>query len=301
MIPRSAVDDVDANGDTTLSWAVKRRDSDSIRQLLLCGSDPEHVDLYGLSPLCLAVSSGDVAVVQLLLAAKVNVNVKDIEGGTALSLAAVCNKKTTIMELLLDHGVNIENQDTHGQRPLHIAVRSNRPVHVQILLDRGANINAADESGMTALLFGVSYNVYESLSVLLRNEALEIDGKDSAGSSMLDYAACYGDLETLHLLHSSRHIKRIDLDGSIALNYAEWRRDNNEGWSLWAIKPPDKDPQLWYSAFEALWNSIVEAQQRDLEGDPVAHEWAFEEEPRDDDEDSVVWEEAQEDLGGSIA
>ena len=297
MIPRSAVDDVDANGYTALSWAVKSRDSDSVRQLLLCGSDPEHGDLYGWTPLVVAVLSGDVIVVQLLLAAKVDVNSKDIFGSTALSLTSLYHGDTTIMELLLAHGASIEDQDNDGQRPLHVAVHSNRPINVQILLDRGANINAADRFGITALMFGVTYNAHESLRVLLRDEALEFDGKDSHGDCVLYYAACYGDLKTLGLLQSSRHIKRLDLDGSEDLGYAVWRRDNNQAWSLRTVATPDKDPRFWYSAFEALWDSIVEAQRRDLEEDPEAGEGVVGEEPTDDDEDPVVWEDAPEDLG----
>ena len=272
MIPRSAVDDVDANGDTALSWAVKRRDSDSVRQLLLCGSDPGHGDLYGTTPLHLAVWSRDIAVVQLLLAAKVDVNSKDIWGTTAISHTTIYNGDTTILEALLAHGAIIEDQEIDGRRPTHQAVYSNRPIDVQILLDRGANINAADRSGMTALMVGVMYNAHESLRVLLRDEALEFDGKDSRGNCVLDYAALHGDLETLDLLQSSRHIKRLDLNGSKALDYAVWRRDDNQAWSLWVIASPDKDPRLWYSAFEALWDSIIEAQQRALEGDPEADE-----------------------------
>ena len=309
MIPRSAVDDVDANGDTALSWAAKRRDSDSVKLLLLCGSDPGHVESSGRTPLHLAVWSGDVAVVQLLLAAKVDVNSKDIWGETALSLTAFYGGDTTIMELLLAHGASIEDQNNDGRRPLHVAVYCNRPINVQILLDRGANINAGDRFGMTALNFGVMCNAHESLRVLLRDEALEFDGKDSRGDCLLDYAAWYGDLETLDLLQSSRHIKRPDLSGSKTLGDAVWRRDNNQAWSLRSIATPDKDPRLWYSAFEALWDSIAEAQQRDLEGDPEADEWTTEEELTDDaedsdpdsDSDSHVWEDAQEGLHGSIA
>ena len=304
MIPRSAVDDVDANGDTALSWAVKRRDSGSVKQLLLCGSDPEHVDSSsGRTPLHVAVRPGDVAVVQLLLAAKVDVNSKNIWGATPLSLAACNHGDTKIMELILAHGASIECQDSGGFTPLHYAASYNRPTNLRILLDRSANINAATKCGKTALMLGVSWNAHEALRVLLRDEALEFNVKDSVGDSVLDCAALWGDLETLDLLQASRHIKGLDSDGSKALGYAMWRRDDNQAWSLRMMKPPDNDPQLWYSTFEVLWCSIPGAQRRDLEGDPEPGEGFGEEELTDDaeDSDSHVWEDAQEDLDESLA
>lgn len=312
MIPRSAVDDVDANGDTALSWAVRRRDSGSVKQLLLCGSDPGHVDSSSRqTPLHLAVWLGDVAVVQLLLAAKVDVNSKDIWGATPLSLAACNHEDNKIMELILAHGASIECQNNDGFRPLHYAAYYNRPASLRILLDRSANINAATKSGMTALMLGMTYNAHEALRILLRDEALDFNVKDSVGDSVLDHAALWGDLETLDLLQASCHIKGLDLDGSKALGYAMWRRDDNQAWSLWMIKPPDNDPHLWYSTFEVLWYSILGAQRRDLEGDPEPGEGFVEEELTDDaedeltddaeDSDSHVWEDAQEDLDESLA
>lgn len=304
MIPRSAVDDVDANGDTALSWAVRRRDSGSVKQLLLCGSDPGHVySSSGETPLHLAVRLGDVAVVQLLLAAKVDVNSKNIWGATPLFLATYSREDTKILELILAHGASIECQDNDGFRPLHYAAYFNRPANLRILLDRSANINAATKSGTTALMLSVTYNAHEALRVLLRDEALEFNVKDSVGESVLECAALQGDLETLDLLQASRHIKGLDSDGSKALGYAMWRRDDNQAWSLGMMKPPDNDPQLWYSTFEVLWYSIPGAQRRDLEGDPEPGEGFVEEELTDDAEDSDphVWQDAQEDLDESLA
>lgn len=52
-----------------------------------------------------------------------------------------------------------------------------------------------------------------------------------------------------------------------------------------------------YSAFEALWNSIVKAQQH---VNLVARSCVVEGEQTDDDGDAEVWEDAQESLDGSL-
>lgn len=284
MTPRSAVDDVDATGSTTLFWAVQRGDYDAVRKLLLCGSDPGHVNSFGRAPLYEAVDGGDVACVRLLLEANADVNSKDFEGNTALHLAAQ-RRNTTLIELLLSCGAIIESQNTLGYRALHCAVWYDIPPNLRLLLEGGAKINAATNLGMTPLMFGVLWNAHEALKVLLREEALECNSKDFDGYSVLDYAALGGDLETLHLLQSSQLMKTADLDDGKALGYAMWRRDNNEARSLGAVRAMDEDSLLWYSAFEALWDSIVEAQQRDLEVDSEEWERSVEEALTDDDDD----------------
>ena len=303
MTPRSAIDDVDANGNTALSWAVRYSDCDSVKKLLLCGSNPGHVDLYGKTPLHHAVYQGDLAIVQILLAAKADVNCGDIDGATAMHEASSMQNGTTVMECLLSNGASIESQTRHGFRPLHWAVYSNIPMYCHFLLEKGADINAASQEGRTVLMDGVTYNAHETLRLLLREEALECDRKDYKGNSVLSYAAACGDLETIHLLQSAPQIKKLNLDGDWALEYAQSRRDNNEAHARWRLRPPDEDPLVWYSAFEALWNSIVEAQQQDLDG---GSEVGFIEGERmdddddDDDEGQVPWEDAQESLDGPL-
>ena len=260
------------------------------------------MDLAGRSPLHHAVFLRDNTIAQLLIAAKADVNSKDFDGLTALQLAASSQMDTRITELLLSHGASIESHDMKGCRALHHAVHRNSPTILRLLLERGANINAVNTTGITALILGVMDNAHEALKVLLHEDALECSVTDSDGRSVLDFAAWHGDLETLSILRSSsRQMKKFNLDDSKALDIAVWRRDNSEVHALrWAMLP-DKDPRLWYSAFEALWNSILEAQQRDLEEDPEVGEGSAREElTDDDDDDSGIWEDAQEDLDGPL-
>lgn len=258
MTLRSEVDEIDTTGNTALSWAVMRGDYNTVESLLLCGSDPGHSNSEGQTPLHIAVSGCDIACVQLLLVAKADINARDILGATALHGAARV-KNTKLIELLLSHGARIESQHNAGFRPLHEAVYNNVPANSQLLLDRDAKINATTKLGMTALMFGVMFNAHGTLKLLLPQGALKWCCEDSQGLSVLNYAALYGDLDTLHLLQSSRGMKAVHVKDNEALNCAIRRRDDNAAWSVWAIRPVDKDPLAWYSAFEALWNSIVEA------------------------------------------
>ena len=101
-------------------------------------------------------------------------------------------------------------------------------------------------------MLGVMYNAHEALKLLLREETLDYNCKDRDGNSVLDFAAIFADLETLYILQSSRKLKTVDLDVEHALGYAVQRRDHNETQSISMLKPMDKDPRAWYSAFRAL-------------------------------------------------
>ena len=289
VTPRSAINNVDATGCTALSWAVQCCDRDCAEQLLLRGSDPGISDLSGRNPLHYAVSSGDVALTQLLVDANADVNSREMNGVTVLHMAANLEEGTTIIDLLLSHGASLASEDNEGFRALHRAAYNNNPETVQLLLDRGANINAANKFGTNTLMSSVFANAHEALRLLLRAETLDCTVKNSNGRTVLDLVAVHGDTETLHILRSSSKMKSINLRDSKAQALAVWRKENDKN---------QKDSLLWYSAFEALWNSILEAQQRDLEGSPECDDRVIRGE---DDEDADVWEDAREDVDGSLA
>lgn len=282
MTPRSAINNVDATGCTALSWAVQCCDRDCAELLLLRGSDPGIVDLSGRNPLHYAVSSGDVAITQLLVAANADVNSREMNGVTALHIAASLEEGTPIIDLLLSHGASLDSEDNEGFRALHRAVYSNNPKTLQLLLERGANINAANKFGTNALMSGVFASAHEALRLLLHNKTIDYTAKNSNGRTVLDLVALHGDTGMLHLFRSSgKKMKSINLRDSEASDLAVWRRNNDKS---------QKDPLLWYSAFEALWNDILEAQQ----GDPESDDRVIGGELTEDDEDADVWEDARE-------
>lgn len=52
------------------------------------------------------------------------------------------------MELLLDHGADLEEPNDEGYTPLMEASREGHHYVVELLLDRGANVNAKIDDGI---------------------------------------------------------------------------------------------------------------------------------------------------------
>jgi tetratricopeptide (TPR) repeat protein len=105
-----------------------------------------------VSPIVEAVSNGNKAEVEVLLARGADVNVKDHRGRTPLFFAAA-NKAGTkdMVELLLARGADINAKDVDGETPLHYAPFSRQKDIVELLLIKGADVNAKSNSGHTPL------------------------------------------------------------------------------------------------------------------------------------------------------
>ena len=266
--PRSAIDDTDYGGRTILAWAAYQGDEDAVKALLSCGADPNHRDVGGRTPLHISIYANTPESLRLLLDTKADVHIKDNDGETALFEAVRVKDETAFLELLLAHGADIECSSNFHWTPLQLAVKENHPKLVSLLLGKGANINASMPNGSTAFHFAIVHNSSAVLKTLLDDPGLEYERKLKDGSTAIHKAALFSDLETLKILQAA-NLSNIDLDavsvnGHTALDFARWRRDNNEEWANFAIEPVDEDPEAWYKAFKELINSIRVLQGNDV-------------------------------------
>ena len=266
--PRSAIDDTDYGGRTVLAWAAYHGDEDAVKALLACGADPNHRDVAGATPLHMSIYANTPECLRLLLNAKADVHIKDKDGETALIEAVRAKDETDFLELLLAHGADIECTNNLGWTPLQSAAKNSQPKQVSFLLAKGANINASLPNEFTTFHSAIMYNSSAVLKILLDDPGLEYERKLKSGSTAIIFAAEYSDLETLEILQAANlsniDLDAVDADGLTALDFARWRRDNNEAWANCAVEPLDEDPKAWYEAFKELINSIRVLQGKDV-------------------------------------
>ena len=86
---RPDVDEKDATGRTTLSWACQRGDPLTVSRLLKCGANPNMSDLRGRTPLHWATQSSSIESMSFLLAAKADMGLHDRDGRTPLALCSI--------------------------------------------------------------------------------------------------------------------------------------------------------------------------------------------------------------------
>ena len=127
------------DGLTPLHNAVSADDIAGVKRLLASGADAKAATTLGhVTPLALAATNGDAAIIQALLNAGAAVDVANSDGDTPLMLAAASGDPDAI-KVLLDHGAAINAKEpVRGETPLMFAAGRNRAEAVKLLIARGA-------------------------------------------------------------------------------------------------------------------------------------------------------------------
>ena len=88
----------------------------------------------------------DPAVIQALVDAGADVDVKNDDGDTPLHRASLLNENLAVIQALMDAGADVHAKDNHGSTPLHAAALGNENLAViQALMDAGADVHAKDK------------------------------------------------------------------------------------------------------------------------------------------------------------
>jgi hypothetical protein len=145
------VNPFDVMGMTALHTAASQGLLDDVRELLDKGADVNARSKWeGYTPLQAAAEANSYHVVELLLARKAEVNVKDNFGRTPLHSVAK-GGSLDIARLLLDKGAEVNATDVAGDTPMHAGAAAGQEPIVLLLLSKGANVNAKNQLGTTPL------------------------------------------------------------------------------------------------------------------------------------------------------
>lgn len=140
---------VDSNrsGAAVLYWAVKDSQEKTVEFLLRNKADIKQICVNILAEAC---ERQNEKIVKMLLDYGVDVNEEDATGRTALYAAAYYNNAVPIIQMLLDAGANIDKQEKQdGHTALHRAIYWNRFPIVQVLVENGADTNIRNHRGET--------------------------------------------------------------------------------------------------------------------------------------------------------
>lgn len=150
-------------GKTALHLAAMSKKSSQITAMLLkANADVNALDDLLNTPLLLAINRhSDIELVNSLLNAKANVNVKNVNGHMPLH-AATTNLKVAHKLLLLNAQVNSKNNS--GDTPLHSAVSGLQTEMIEPLLEAGANFDLKNKGDKTAIEILEGYLTIDNLS-----------------------------------------------------------------------------------------------------------------------------------------
>lgn len=169
-------------------------------------------------------SHGYSVVAKALLDGGIRVNALSANGRTALHEAASIFPAGHVIDHLLDAGADIDMKDAiMGRTPSMYAVVRENLKAMRTLLDRGANTALKDYLGRTALWMAVEFKTIRILRMLLEHSADMVDVPDSYGSTPLSVAARHGSNEILEILlsHPSVNIASADCFGRSVLYWVK--------------------------------------------------------------------------------
>lgn len=125
-------------------------------------------DTTGSYPIHYAASYGFGPMVEAMLSLE-GASVKDSNGRTALSWAAICGHSSTLALLATSQPELLDVPDETGATPLMLALLGKHLECAHFLLDRNAACDKADESGDTALHIAAEVGDVPMVQRLLRN------------------------------------------------------------------------------------------------------------------------------------
>lgn len=158
-----------------------------------------HGSLRSARPLQIAAYYGHTGIAELLLKYGASTDATDDFGVAAIHFAVASETdQTSMVELLLDHGANVQAVNWHLQSPLIYAACFGRPKVLKLLIDRGADVHARAEWHSTVFHQLTKVGSVPMIQYLLMGAEDDCLGfEDAQGWSPISVLLAYGSWEEI--------------------------------------------------------------------------------------------------------
>lgn len=146
-------------------------------------------NIDGWTALMYACYYGKVDVVDRLLdVGDCDINCKNLYGNSPLSIAVERNY-IEIVDKLIIHGANYYEERGHGYSLLHLAVSQNYQEMVLRIISLGVDINKQNNDGNTPLMIAARLRSHKNIVKILMDNGADVTIKNKFGEAPIDYSS----------------------------------------------------------------------------------------------------------------
>lgn len=147
--------------------------------------------------LMVSVSSNNIAQAKQILSLGTDPNTVENATSATPLFTAIANNNPQMVQMLLDHGADVNQVNEKGSYPIHEAASGNAFVGdskyranemIQTLIEHGADVNQKNAKGQTALMLACKAGRAETL-VFLLNKNATTSIQDEKNKTVADYAS----------------------------------------------------------------------------------------------------------------
>ena len=165
------VDKQDSEGRSALYLAVESGMVEIVDMLLKSNANLVTKTFQGNTPLHLAASLRHTDIMVALMEKMADVNVRNEDGETALHLAASANDTMAVVTIIhSNHGCDIDARNLREETALHCAVDKGHIAVVELLLVNGASVEAKEDTGKTIIEIACGNNFATIVDLLIKFE-----------------------------------------------------------------------------------------------------------------------------------
>jgi uncharacterized protein len=226
--------------DVNTAEADGTTDLETIDLLISAGANPKAANRYGVTPIHLASTNGNAAVVGKLLKAGATANAALPEGETPL-MAAARSGSLDAVKLLLEAGAEVNAAEGwKGQTALMWAAAENHADVVRALVQAGAEVEKRSKGNVfTPFLFAVRGGQIDAALALL-DAGANVNQTLPDGTSALVVATTSAHWEMAAALLEKGADPNAAAQGWTALHQIVWTRRPNYGYNLPGPVPTGK-------------------------------------------------------------
>ena len=201
---------------TPLMSASFKNNIDVVNILINYGANLNMRDINGNTALILACENGYFGIVDRLIQKTPDINIQNIQGINALMMACKSGNLRIVKRLLELPNININARDFPGDTALIFACRSDKVDIVKLLLETGrVDINAQDQYGLTALCFSIGK--FPITQILVENGA-NLNGYSNNGFPLFDSIYLQDNITIQYLI---KHGANVNVE------YTDYRVNDN--------------------------------------------------------------------------